>query len=91
MQYDPANILHKHDCDECTYIGEYYDHSVRREYDLYFHVQSYEGCLTTVELIARYSSDGPDYLATSVWGDLTITSKPLNAAHSRFTLHLLNP
>jgi len=42
---------YKHDCKNCTYLGQF------NEYDLYFCLQG--GKIPTV--IARFSSEGPDY------------------------------
>ena len=46
-------VRHTHDCDKCYPLGEL------GEYDLYFCEQG--GTLPTV--IARYSSNGPDYMS----------------------------
>lgn len=44
-------MRYQHDCDCCVYLGPY------REYDLYLHPTSPR------TVIARRSSDGPDYIA----------------------------
>ena len=50
--------LYEHDCNECVYLGEL-DGS-----DLYYHPDS--GPLTET-VIARHSSDGPDYTSGMVF------------------------
>ena len=42
--------LYEHDCDDCVFLGSF------QNADLYYH----EGRIETT-VIARYSSDGPDY------------------------------
>ena len=54
---------YKHDCSECVYLGNY------KNYDLYVHEHEY-----LTELIARYSSDGPDYSAEDV-GRITVNNR----------------
>jgi len=47
---------YKHDCTNCVFLGTYEDNMI---YDLY--VCATNGNMSTV--IARYSSDGPDYFS----------------------------
>jgi hypothetical protein len=47
--------LFEHDCDTCIFLGIYNNH------DLYYH----PGILSTI--IARFSSDGPDYISGIVF------------------------
>ena len=63
---------YRHDCDVCKFLG------IFKDYDLYFCPQGGEPTV-----IARYSSDGPDYLS----GMPTMESRkakpqyPLSVAH----------
>jgi len=52
--------VYEHDCDECWYLGSYekWQDGKTVLYDLYAHWD--EGQKT---VIARYGSDGPDYLS----------------------------
>ncbi len=56
----------KHDCDICKYLGMY------EEYDLYF-------CENEPTVIARYSSNGPDYMSGLMFATEN-RSKPLYEA-----------
>ena len=48
-----------HDCDRCRFLGRTL--GGMRRFDLYYHPNVDEGRAGT--LVARYSSDGPDYLS----------------------------
>lgn len=63
-----AEPRYKHDCKRCVFLGRH------ERYDLYFCDQG--GGLPTV--IARYSSDGPDYIS-----GLHNTVAPLKEAYVR--------
>lgn len=86
--YNLDPITHIHDCDECLYLGEFFDYQRNRIYDLYFHEYEFEASVYT-ELIARYSSDEQDYLATGIDPESRISDPALATAHARYTLHLI--
>lgn len=72
-----ANPLFVHDCDRCTFLGSFNNH------DLYVHT----GGWPTV--IARWSSDGPDYYSGLMFAD---TRPELGEAKRRAeSLGLLKP
>lgn len=58
---------YEHDCTECIFLGKF------KRYDLYFH----PGLDPTI--IARYSSDGPDYISGLIFKD----KQPLMTAYQR--------
>lgn len=47
---------YEHDCNNCVYLGDVFDSEIRKTVDLYF-------CASTPTVIARYSSDGPEYIS----------------------------
>ena len=53
---------YEHDCNNCVYLGDTFDNEARKTVDLYF-------CSSTPTLIARHSSDGPDYISGMVFVD----------------------
>ena len=54
--------LYEHDCDACVFVGG--SNLEGTEYDYYYCPRCDEGTV-----IARYSSDGPDYYSTSIGFD----------------------
>jgi len=46
----------EHDCDDCVYLGQY------KAYDLYC-------CVKEPTVIARFSSDGPDYASGLIFAE----------------------
>jgi len=53
---DVSGPEYKHDCDNCTYLG--FEKKDGKMVDLYFCPQH-----KVPTIIARYSSDGPDYIS----------------------------
>lgn len=51
--------LFVHDCDTCTFLGTFNNH------DLYVHTSDIHPTV-----IARWSSDGPDYISVLVFADV---------------------
>lgn len=68
----------EHDCASCTFLGHY--RNTKENYDLYY-------CANEPTLIARHSSDGPDYTSGIVFGARAIIrgdlSHPLAVAMQR--------
>lgn len=56
--------FHTHDCDECILLGKL--ETEERKYDLYLCEADPVMSSGHDTLIARYSSDGPDYISCSV-------------------------
>ena len=74
--------LHEHDCEDCKFLGNFEDQHGR--YDLYFCPQ--HGAPT---LIARWSSNGPDYMSGLVFGRQEYQNgerTPLAAAYEQAVL-----
>lgn len=69
--------LYEHDCPKCTFLGTFYSIEHEAVCDLYHCPQ---GGFATV--IARYSSDLPDYSSGMEFGRLGIHSD-LTEAHER--------
>jgi|10_taG_2_1085330.scaffolds.fasta_scaffold37611_4 hypothetical protein len=51
-----------HDCEKCVYLGSIIDGD-QKIVDLYF---CPKGSIRTMSIIARYSSDGPDYASSHI-------------------------
>lgn len=61
--------MFQHDCDECTFLGHFYDKESKRAFDGWAHFRQSKDLLY-VELIRRWSNDEPDYgCMTYVFGE----------------------
>ncbi len=89
----PDQPLFKHDCDNCTFLGTFTDED-GREYDGWAHYRHrgfalqldtseiwVEGPLGYIEVIRRWSDDGPDYGCMSFY----VTDEKPHPAYAELT------
>lgn len=75
----PEGPQFTHDCESCIFLGRYVDtySSVRKDFDLYV-------CPGEPTVVARYSSEGPDYNSGVEFADRNLAIR--EAARRAFKL-----